>query len=314
MQALPNNGMRNQQFPGQTGQVSGSTSPPNQPQQHPPQNSNFTFNQNQMNPGANAPNPQLTGGLGGMNVTPQQRQLLMMQQQQQQHQQMRASGSGNPAMMNSEAYAMAQERSRQEQQQRMSQAHSPPNNSSPPMSSSFGNDAILFPALRSNSTIPGIARSTRSPSDGAPSPMSPQMSRGSSQDMRRMMNPNMGASMGGGMGQMPGFNQQMPNWQPKNQLGQQQQSIPIGNLQMPNFGVQPGAANSFASGLTSNQNWGVNQYPMASSPNSGGYLLEPSMPARQSSSTPAPQMQSHGSPPIPQILPNEFEMFSWGGQ
>jgi hypothetical protein len=307
--SMPNNSMsRNQQFPSQ---ASGATSPSNQqsmPQQHQqpqqPQNGGFPFGPNQMNPGANASNSQMLGAVGGMNMnnlTNQQR-LMMMQHQQQQ---MRAGGSGNPAMMNSDAYAMVQERARQEQQQRMSQANSPTNAGSPPMSSSFGSDTNNFPALRSNSTIPGIARSTRSPSDGAPSPMSPQIPRGPTQDMRRMMDPSMGR---GGMGQMPGFNQQMPNWQQKNQLGQQQQSMSMGQLQPTNYGLPQGTGgNSFGGG----QNWGTNQYPMASSPNSGGVYQDQSMISRQSSSTPAPQMQ--GSPPPQQTLQNEFEMFNWGG-
>lgn len=307
MQGMPNNGMpRNQQFPGQT---SGATSPSNQqsmPQQHQqpqqPQNGGFPFGSNQMNPGANASSSQMLGAVGGMNMNNLTNQQRLMVMQHQQHQ-MRAGGSANPAMMNPDAYAMAQERARQEQQQRMSQANSPTNAGSPPISSSFGSDTNNFPALRSNSTIPGIARSTRSPSDGVPSPMSPQMPRGT-QDMRRMMDPNMGR---GGIGQIPGFNQQMPNWQQKNQLGQQQQPS-MGQMQPANYSLPQGTGgNSFGGG----QNWGTNQYPMASSPNSGGVYQDQTMISRQSSSTPAPQMQ--GSPPPQQTLQNEFEMFNWGG-
>lgn len=313
MQSTPNNGMRTQQFPGQVGGVtSPSTQSSMSQQQQSTQNGTFPFAQNQMNSVTNASNPQMMGGMNMNNINTQQRQLLMMQQQQQQnHQQQMRGGSGNPAMMNSEAYAMAQERSRQEQQQRMSQANSPANIGSPPMSSSFSNDGNSFPALRSNSTIPGIARSTRSPSDGAPSPLSPQMTRGPSQDMRRMVNPS-------NMGQMSGFSPQMPNWQQKNQLGQQQQTMPMGHLQPPNYGVQPAAGgNMFGGGPVSNQqNWGSNPYPMASSPNSGGYQQSEQtlLNSRQSSSTPAPQMQHQGnSPPAQQHSLNEFEMFNWGG-
>ena len=318
MQGMQNNGMRNQQF---QGQVASAASPPNQPsmphqqqqQQQSPQNGTFPFAQNQMNPSTNVPNSQMMmGSMNISNLNPQQRQLLMMhhqQQQNQQQQQQRAGSSGNPVMMNSEAYAMAQERSRQEHQQRLSQANSPINAGSPPMSSSFSND---FPALRSNSTIPGIARSTRSPSDGAPSPMSPQMPRGPSQDMRRTVNP----SMSGGMGQMPGFSPQMPNWQQKNQLGgQQQQPMSMGHLQPPAYGLQQGTGgNSFGGGLGFNQNWGANPYPLAPSPNSGGFQQpEQMLTSRQSSSTPAPQMQPQAnSPSALYPLPNEFE-FSWAG-
>jgi hypothetical protein len=322
MQGMQNNAIRGQQFSGQVG----ITSPTNQPsivqqqhqqqqQQHQsPQNGTFPFPQNQMNSGTNVPNPQMMGSMNINNLTHQQRQLLMMQHQQQQNQQqqqqMRTGGGGNPVMMSAEAYTMAQERSRQEQHQRLSQANSPTNAGSP---SSFSNDTNSFPVLRSNSTIPGIARSTRSPSDGAPSPMSPQLPRGVAQDMRRMVNP----SMGGGMGTMAGFSPQMPNWQQKNQLGQQQQqSMPMGHLQPQNYGMQSGmgSGNSFG-GLVSNQNWGSNPYPMAPSPTSGGYQqLDQMMIPRQSSSTPAPQMQPQSiSPPIHHTSPNEFEMFNWEG-
>jgi len=138
--------------------------------------------------------------------------------------------------------------------------------------------------------------------------------------MRRLMNSNMG---GGGMGQvsgqmsgqMSGFNQQqMPNWQQKNQMGQQQQSVPMSHLQPQNYGGQPGGGNSFGNNPMSNQNWGVNQYPMVSSPNSGGYQLDQTMTPRQSSLTPAPQLQPQGnSPPTQQPSLNEFELFNWAG-
>jgi hypothetical protein len=322
MQPMQNAGMRGAQYPGQSGVTSptSSHSLTAQPQQS-PQNGTFPSAQNQLNSGANFANPQMMGGMSGMNfsnATPQQRQLFMLQHQQQQQQQQQqhmrtASGNANPPMMTSEQYAMAQERLRQEQQ-RMSQAASPTNAGSPPMSAS-GSDGNTFPVLRSNATLPGISRSTLSPSDGAPTPMSPQMPRGSMpmQDMRRIANPTMGGGMGGQMmsGQMPGFNQQMGNWQQKNQ---QQQSMPMAHLQPPNYGVQPFVAggNSYGSAAP-NQTWS-GQYSLAPSPNSGGYQqLEQT---RQSSSTPAPQqLQIHSnSPPAQHTSPSDLEIFNWNGQ
>jgi hypothetical protein len=306
MQPMQNNGMRGPQYPSQSGGVTSPTSSQSSTvqQQQSPQSGTFPFSQNQMNIGA-AVNTQMMSGMGAMNGmnlnNPQQRQLFMLQQQQQQHMRT-ASGGANSTMMNPDQYAMTQERFRQEQL-RMSQAGSPTNASSPQMSAA-GSDGQSFPALRSNSTLPGIARSTRSPSDGALTPMSPQIPRGSLQDMRRMANSSMGGQMGG---QMPGFNQQMPNWQQKNQ---QQQSMPMAHLQPPNYGVQPSvvAGNSYGN-AAGNQSW-PGQYP-----NPGGYQLEQT---RQSSSTPAPQQQqmqsSVNSPPAQQPLASELEIFNWNGQ
>lgn len=313
MQPLQNNGMRGPQFGGATSPTSNQVSMGQQQQQQ-PQNGNFPFAQNQMNPGggggATAPNPAMMGNMNQMNMnmnalTPQQRQLLMMQQQQQQN---RAGNNGNGAMMNNpDAYAMVQERYRQEQQQRLSQQAGLNNNAgSPPMSAGAGSD--IFPALRSNSSsIPGIARSTRSPSDGAASPMSPQISRGPQQDMRRMMSGGANG-MGGGVG---GFSPQLPNWQQKNQ--QTQQPMPMGHLQPPSYG-----GGGVGGGGGGGQNW--NGYPLAPSPNSGGYQPERTHTPRQSSLTPVPpqqQMQplAHSPPPQQQHnSPNEFELFNWNGQ
>jgi len=235
------------------------------------------------------------------NLTPQQRQLLMMQQSQQRMN----SGNAGSSPMNADMYGQMQQQQQHQQQQRMSQAGSPVNAGSPTMPSSFGNDSNAFPALRSNS-IPGIARSTRSPSDGAASPMSPMVGRGQP-DMRRMV------SNGG----MPnGFNAQMPNWQQQQQKNQQQQAMAM-NMQAQNFGgmQSPVAPNSnFGAG----QNWGGgNQYPMsAPSPSGsvGGYGLEHAQTPRQSSATPAPQMHSNsqaGSPPAQQMSPQDFDVFNW---
>ena len=85
-------------------------------------------------------------------MTNNQRQLLMIQQ-------MRAGGSGNtnnPQLMNAQT-APSPERIRPEQP-RMSPG-------SPPSQLPMGMDMNSFPMMRSNSTVPGIARSTRSPTD-----------------------------------------------------------------------------------------------------------------------------------------------------
>lgn len=231
-------------------------------------------------------------------LTPQQRQLLMMQHQQQQ---MRPGGGGNgnngaSPTINAEMYGQMQQ-AQERAQQRMSQAGSPANAGSSPMSGF--NDGNAFPALRSNQAISDIARSTRSPSDGAASPMSPHVGR-IQPDMRRMVS-------GGMPGGMPtGFNQQMPNWQQKNQ---QQQSMPM-TMQAPNYGVQPSAPGSNSYG-GAGQNWGANQYPMTvPSPGSaGGYQPERTRTPRQSSSTPGPQMQPQSQANSPPVQP-EFE-FNW---
>ena len=282
MQSLQNNGMQGQQFGG------GATSPTSMGQQLQP-NGQF---QPQMNAGHAMGN---MGQINLSNLSPQdrQRQLMVMQQQQQQqqlHQRNQAGGGGNsqnPGFMNNDQYALAQERF---QQQRMSQGSS--SAGSPP--GGLVND---FPTLRSNASIPGIARSTRSPSDGAPSP---QMQRNFQPDMRRLM---AGSASGMG-GHIPSQNPPLPNWQLKNQQTQQHQSMSMGQFQHP-------SANQYGGGGVGQ---GQNQwsgYPLASSPNSGGFQPERSGTPRQTSQTPGPQqqMQVH-SPPIPG---GEFDFFNLGG-
>lgn len=323
MQVTQNAGMRGPQYPNQTGGVTSPTlNQPSMPQlqQQSPQNGGFSFTQNQLN---NVPNPQMIGSMGGMNMNntiPQQRQLLMLQQQQQQH--MRTSGgNANPGMMPPEQYTMVQER-----MQRMSQAVSPTNAGSPVPMSVSGNDGNAFPVLRSNAhTLPTISRSTLSPSDGTPTPMSPQIPRGSMQDMRRMATPAMGGGgMGGGemMGgqQMSGFNPQMAaaNWQQQKNPQPQQQSMPMGHLQPPNYGVQAfvGGGNAYGNAVP-NQTWPGQQYSSLASPTNSFYpQLEQT---RQSSSTPGPQqqLQMHpliNSPPAQHTSPTELDLFGWNGQ
>ena len=290
MQSLQNNGMQGQQFGG------GATSPTSMGQQL-QQNGQF---QPQMNTGGNMSNPQVMGNMGQINLSnPQDRQRLMVMQQQQQqqqqlHQRNQGGGGGNnqnPGFMNNDQYALAQERFRQEQQQRMSQGSS--NAGSPP--GGLMND---FPVLRSNTSIPGIARSTRSPSDGA---SSPQMQRNFQPDMRRLMAANMAGNAGGMGGQMPGQNPPLPNWQLKNQQAQQHQPMSMGQFQHP-------SGNQYGGGGQGQNQWSGF---LAPSPNSGGFQPERSGTPRQASQTPTPQQQIQAHSPPAQG--GEFDLFNWNG-
>ncbi|KAJ7499366.1 hypothetical protein FB451DRAFT_1428958 [Mycena latifolia] len=269
------------------------------------------------------------GGGGGMNLgmmTPQQRQLLMMQQQQRNGGGGGGMGNMNPGIGMSPQQQMAfqqqqQERMRMEQQQRMAAAQqggSPPHPGSPML----GND---FPALRSNASIPGIARIARSPSDG--SPMTPRMqpARGPSmgaEDYQRAMMQQRGGMPGPGQGGNPGFNPQQfggqqpgQGWQ-QNQL-QQQMAMHAGGggggggggqygMGGPRpgsgYGGVPSPPGSGGGGGMPNQNWGqgpAGGYPFGAS---GGDLGM----QRQMSGTPAPQMQQNAGPPT-----DDFDPFSW---
>jgi hypothetical protein len=192
-------GIQGAQFPGSTnGQA--SPIPPQSPMMHQAQqNPMFTLSGNpgQNNAGNTGIDPRVMmsggGGINMNNLTPHQRQQLMLMQQQQQ-QPSRFGGNNappnssmmsmNPMTMNlnpQQAAAFAAQH-----QQRMAHAGSP-THASPGIDGGQG-----FPILRSNSTIPGIARSTRSPSESAPSPMTPRgpPARGSSlsqEDYQRMM-------------------------------------------------------------------------------------------------------------------------------
>lgn len=210
------------------------------PSQQSPPNGMYPFNQTPtgnsgMDPrlaatvGSNY-NQQLAGNTGNMSLN-QQRQMMIMQHQQ--FQQMRNAGTvtnGNipmgtaaPGMLNSQqqaVYAMNQRMG----QAGTSQLPGTGGGSSPMVPPP--NDT--FPALISNPTIPGIARSTRSPSEGMHSPITPQAASRLSQqqaqnDYQQAMlqqqqqhgqpsfnwpsQAQMGAmgAMGGGGGQMNGY-------------------------------------------------------------------------------------------------------------
>lgn len=206
--------------------------------------------------GSNFPS-QMQGGMPNNVNANQQRQLMFMQQQQQQQQMMRnTNGNMNvvPNMMNSQqhAYSMAQ---------RMAQAGpSQPGSGvgGSPMSAPTGDQ---FPALRSNSTIPGIARSARSPSDGVHSPMTPRAPSRLSQQPQLQQNDYSQAMMQHPhtvMAQNPGtFNPQIqnPNWPQSGQLPMQQQ-----------MGMIPAQMNGYSMNAANNAGVGGGFFGSTASP------------------------------------------------
>jgi hypothetical protein len=322
-----NVGMPGAQYPGQ-GTSSVSPVSHQAPMSQGPQNAIFAMgNQGHSNGDPRAvPAPPQTGlpsGLNVNNLTPQQRQFLM--------QQSRGGGGGNsnpPMMMNPQQAAYAQhqqqqmhhERLRQEHQQRLQSQHagSPTHGSPMPLP---GNDS--FPALRSNPAISGIARSTRSPSDSAPSPMTPRAptrgpSLGQDDYQRGLMQQAQSRAMAV---QSPAFNQhiQAPTWQ-QNQQQQQQQAMQMGHGQGTSFGMtSPGSTGLSVSpygGAPSppnSQNWAQGgAYPFAPSPGQSDHAQTP----RHMSATPVPQQQQllqpqTTSPPAEAFGASDFDIFNW---
>ena len=243
----------------------------------------------------------------GMNLTPHQRQFVLQQQQQQQL--MRAvNGYMSSSGMNPQQVAIAQERMRQEQQQRLAQRAGSPAHVSSPASA----DSNHFPVLRSN-TIPGIARSTRSPSDGAPSPMTPRApTRGPSmghEDYQRMMQAQQqqqgAAAAALSMGGQNTFNPQSQNWQQQQQHQQQQQQLSQAMQLNHAYGMSPQMTFGGTPPPNASQNWGQPQhYPFSPSPGA----QHPSDRPQSASSTPAQvplQMQTD------QV---DFDLFNWPAQ
>ncbi|KAJ7727969.1 hypothetical protein B0H16DRAFT_1589966 [Mycena metata] len=275
------------------------------------------------------------GGGGGMNmggmmsngITPQQRQLMLMQQQR------GGGGGGGPGNMNMSPqqqmmlqHQQQEQRMRMEQQQRMGmaaqQGGSPTHPGSPMMG---GGD---FPALRSNASIPGIARIARSPSDGGGG-MTPRMtptrgpSMGAEDFQRAMMQQQRGGMAGpGGGGFGPGGFPQQPS-QGWNQNALQQQAMMggggggggggygMGMGMGGGGGPRPGSAYGGApsppgsgGGMGGGQNWGQGPGPgayFAGSPGGGDLGMQ-----RHMSGTPGPQMQQNATPDA------DFDAFNWG--
>ena len=283
----------------------------------PAQNGMFSFGQGHTNPGmdprmANANfSSQMPGGMpNNMNVN-QQRQMMLMQQQ------MRNTNgnmSGVPNMMNSQhhAYAMAQ---------RMAQAGpSQPSNGvgGSPLSAPAGDQ---FPALRSNSTIPGIARSARSPSDSLHSPMTPRAPSRLSQQPQLPQNDYSHAMMqhSHAMTQNMGtFNPQVQstNWPQNGQQPMQQQ-----------MGMMPGQMNGYA--MNTPHSAGVGGF-FASTPSPTNPNWQ-SHPQAMSGSYPYGQTMSQHTPPDQGRLshmtmslqnmgamgdgtaPGEYDLFNYNG-
>ncbi|KAJ7283345.1 hypothetical protein C8J57DRAFT_1675892 [Mycena rebaudengoi] len=318
MSPMQNNGVGGGGFPGQTSPVSpiASMGGPSQSPQNPMFPMNASMDLRAMN---STPLPGGGGGMNmgmnGMNISPQQRQLLLMQQQQ------RGGGGGggggmgnpNPGMgMSPQQMAFQQQQQERMRMEQQRMAGAPLHTGSPMM----GNE---FPALRSNASIPGIARIARSPSDGSQGSMTPRIApaRGGSmgaEDYQRVMMQQ--RSMGG---QNPGFNpqqfqqlqQQQPGWQ-QNQM-QQQQAMQMhggggggsgGGYGMggrPGSGYGGGAPSPPGSGQgMPNQNWGGSSgYPFAASPGSNADQVQAMQ--RHMSGTPAPQIPDQG----------DFDPFNW---
>ncbi|KIP09807.1 hypothetical protein PHLGIDRAFT_125957 [Phlebiopsis gigantea 11061_1 CR5-6] len=236
------------------------------------------------------------------NMTPQQRQLFLLQQQQQM---MRGGNPANP-MMNQQVFNPAQ-------QQRM--PGSSPHIGSPMLGGSP--DGANFPAaLRSNPGVPGIARSARTPSDHAPSPITPQLSqRGSTSmdDFQRsmMQQAQRNIAQGGGMNQLAMGN---AGWAQSQQNPMTPNQASFGAMSPPGSATGYGGSPS----IGGQQQWSPNANASFQF-NTGSPLGNPSADlmapgSRQASATPAPQQMAQNSP-LPggdQTGMNDFDLFDWG--
>ena len=237
-----------------------------------------------------------------------QRQLLMMQQ-------MRTGGSGNPnnpPLLNTQT-APSPERMRPDQP-RMSPG-SPP--SQLPMG--VGMDANSFPMMRSNSTVPGIARSTRSPTD--PTGFQGRVVSNNQEEMQRafaaQQQRNMMASQGnsgfvnpqqilaggnsGNWQQQVGGGMGMMSQQP--QQPQQHQSP----AQSQNFGILPTQQQgNFGSPMGQQQQWNT----------TGGSMMQYSFPTAPSPGGTVPQQQqiSPQSTMMDPSVVGDFDFSSWTNQ
>jgi len=239
-------------------------------------------------------------------MTANQRQLLMIQQ-------MRAGGSGNATntpQLNAQTVP-SPERIRTDQP-RMSPG-SPP--SQLPMG--VGVDMNSFPMMRSNSTVPGIARSTRSPTD--PTSLQGRVVSNNQEEMQRAFAAQQQRNMMANQGNAGFVNPQQMlaggnsgNWQQQigNGMGvmgqQHQQSQRRSPTQPQNFGMlptqQPG---NFGSPMAPQQQWNVAggsmQYPFPTAPSPGG-----TVPQQQ-------QMSPHSAMMDPSVV-GDFDFSGWTNQ
>ncbi|GJE84801.1 hypothetical protein PsYK624_008770 [Phanerochaete sordida] len=240
------------------------------------------------------------------NMNPQQRQLFLMQHQQQQ-QIMRGGNNPNSAMMNQQMFNAAQ-------QQRMAGA-SPHIGS--PMLGGPGDGSNFPAALRSNPGVPGIARSARTPSDHASSPMTPQISQGRGGQMDDFQRAMMAQRnlQGGGMNQLAGGNMNASWPQSQGMVGQGMSGAmsPPGSA---GFVGMPGGGSPSIGGQ---QQWSPNnasgQFPFnARSPSAGPQGDISISESRQTSATPAPMAGMAQNSPMPggdQGGLNDFDIFDW---
>jgi hypothetical protein len=219
-----------------------------------------------------------------------QRQLMMMQQQ------MRAAGSGNAA--NQPQTVPSPERMRPDQP-RMSPG-------SPQSQLPMGMDVNSFPMMRSNSTVPGIARSTRSPTD--PTGFQGRVVSNNQEEMQRAFMAQQQRSMMASQGNAGFVNPQQilaggnsGNWQQQvgggmGVMGQQpqQQQQHQSQTQPQNFGMLPGQQQpgNFGSPMVpqqqqQQQQWnaggGSMQYSFPTAPSPGGNVSQPQQISPQSS-------------------------------
>lgn len=267
-----------------------------------------TFNNGMANATVQSMVPQQQTALPtGPNLNPMtanQRQLLIMQQ-------MRAGGSGNaanPPLLNTQTVS-SPERIRTDQS-RMSPG-SPP--SQLPMGG--GIDMNSFPMMRSNSTVPGIARSTRSPTD--PSGLQGRMMSNNQEEMQRAFATQQ-RNMMLGQGNAGFVNPQQMlaggnagNWQQQagggmGMMGQQsQQPQQQSPAQPQNFGMMPTQQQgNFGSPMVPQQQWnppgGSMQYSFPTAPSPGGTI-------------PQQQMSPHSTMMDPSVM-GDFDFSSWTNQ
>ena len=166
----------------------------------------------------------------------------------------------------------------------------------------LGGDGASFPALRSNpSAVPGIARSTRTPSDHAPSPLTPQLSGGGAQDLQRAMMQQQQQQQQQAQRIMHGINQMgrgmdgiNPSW-PQTQQQQAQQQAGAYAMSPPGsagFGAaaSPTGGPQWAGGAGAGAQFAYN----AGSPSAGPQGQQDGgmgPVSRQTSATPAPHQQ-----------------------
>lgn len=223
-------------------------------------------------------------------MTSNQRQLFMMQQ-------MRTGSSGNvtnPPLLNPQTVP-SPERIRTDQP-RMSSG-SPPSQ----LQMGVGMDMNSFPMMRSNSTVPGIARSTRSPTD--PTSLQGRVVSNNQEEMQRAFVAQQQRNMMANQGNAGFVNPQQMlaggnagNWQQQavsgmgvmNQQPQQPQQH-HSPTQSQNFGMLPTQPGNFGSPMIPQQQWnaagGSMQYPFPTAPSPGGTVPQQQQMSPHSQST-----------------------------